>query len=150
LDSHLVAPVLRRYGLAGLRTEIWWEISPPSCLHDTVFFSSLYIFFVRNPEEKRLFGRRCYTQQGNNAMNVRETGYYDWIHLVEDRVHEPSVVNTIMNHRVSWKTRYFWVAQRLLVSQRGLLFSGVTLVRSKHSLVMLRVSCETATKNQFL
>jgi hypothetical protein len=57
---------------------------------------------VGKPEEKRSLGRPKCRWKDNNRMNLRRIGLevVDWIHLAQNTVQCPALVNTVMYLRL--------------------------------------------------
>jgi hypothetical protein len=62
-----------------------------------------YRILVGKPEGKRPLGRSRRRWEDNIRINLREIGWSgtDWIDLAQDRVQWRTLVNTVMNLRVS-------------------------------------------------
>jgi hypothetical protein len=57
-------------------------------------------------------------------MDLEETGsgYFEWLHLDQDRVQCHALVNTVRNFGFHIKMRIFWLAERLSSYQEDLCF----------------------------
>ena len=63
----------------------------------------VYRVLVGNPEGKRPLGRPKHRWEDNIKMDLQEVGYggIDWIELAQDRDRRQTLVNAVMNLRVT-------------------------------------------------
>jgi hypothetical protein len=75
------------------------EMSESSNTH----LRSVYKIFIGKPEGKRPPGRPRHRREINIRMDIREIGweFVNWINLAQDRDQWLSLINTVMNLRVS-------------------------------------------------